>query len=63
MGILKLKYTRGMNADGPVDYRLPIAKYNRFNPSILGLGDISKEGEFFEALAAVFDLSRLAKVF
>jgi len=30
--------------------------YNSFNPKVLGLGDISRDGEYVQALAAVFDL-------
>lgn len=30
--------------------------FSRFNPSVLGLGDFSKSGEYTQALAAFFDL-------
>jgi class 3 adenylate cyclase len=33
------------------------AEYATFNPSVLGLGDISRDGEYRQALAAFFDLA------
>lgn len=53
MGILKFKYTS--IGDG-FNYSLPNSKFEQFNASILNLGDISAEGEYSEALAAIFDL-------
>lgn len=35
---------------------LPMSEFQRFNASILGLGDISREGKHLDALAAIFDL-------
>ena len=37
-------------------YCVPLIQFKEFNSSILDLGDMSKEGEYFEALAAIFDL-------
>jgi class 3 adenylate cyclase len=56
MGTLKLRYSEKVDADGMVDYYLPISKFKEFNPSILGLGDVANESEYYEALAAIFDL-------
>ena len=55
MGILKLKYSK-QSGEGEGNYCLPLSDFQKFNASILELGDISKDGEYFEALAAVFDL-------
>lgn len=41
---------------GKVNWSLPIHAFQNFNPSILELGDISKEATRFGALAAIFDL-------
>jgi len=35
---------------------LPKSTFNAFTPEVLGLGDISREGSYIQALAAVFDL-------
>ncbi len=55
MGVIKLSYTRIEDGDHSYD-RLSIAEFNRFDESLLDLGDISKDGKYFEALAAIFDL-------
>src|ERR1700687_748845 len=57
MGTIQLTYTQGLTKDGKegVDC-LPIRQFKRFNADILGLGKISQEGEYMEALAAMFDL-------
>jgi hypothetical protein len=52
MGTLRLSYE---NTDGG-DQRLSLADFGKFNSSLLGLGDISADGKYFEALAAIFDL-------
>ncbi|MGB7923382.1 MAG: adenylate/guanylate cyclase domain-containing protein [Pyrinomonadaceae bacterium] len=55
MGTLRFKYTRKKDAD-PDEYLLSKSNFRKFNPSLLGLGDISKDKECFEALAVIFDL-------
>jgi hypothetical protein len=55
MGKLSLEYTKNL-IDGENYYSLSEADFRTFNSSILGLGDISKDGKYFEALAAIFDL-------
>jgi hypothetical protein len=55
MGTIRFEYER-FAADGNLYDRLPQDEFNKFNPSILNLGDISKDGQYFEALAAIFDL-------
>src|SRR3982751_6054140 len=52
MGTLKFSYKRTDSNE----YCLSTEDYKRFNSSILDLGDILAEGQFFEALAAIFDL-------
>lgn len=56
MGLLKLDY--GLKSFGKRHAHLTLstAEFNLFNPEILGLGNISAEGEKIDALAAVFDL-------
>ena len=55
MGKFKPEYTIKDIKDG-YNFSLSRAKFNEFNPSILDLGDISKDGERIDALAAIFDL-------
>lgn len=55
MGTFKPKYSFKTIGDG-YNFSLSKVKFNEFNPSILGLGDISKDGERIDALAAIFDL-------
>lgn len=57
MGIIHTNggYTE-KKTEGKVNWSLPVHAFQNFNPSILELGDISKEGDYFEALAAIFDL-------
>ena len=55
MGILKLKYTQ-KDYEGYLEHFITQGQFHKFNSSVLELGDISKEGEYFEALAAFFDL-------
>ncbi|MDQ1591493.1 MAG: hypothetical protein QOG71_2120 [Pyrinomonadaceae bacterium] len=45
------KYGKGFGFNS-----LSKAEFASFNPSILGLGDISKEGKYVQALAAFYDL-------
>ena len=60
MGVLKLKYKPVVTTDKGGEKSnfnsLSLADFERFNPSILGLGDISKDGSTVNALAAIFDL-------
>ena len=55
MGTLELKYITKTLADGTFD-ALPPADFAKFNPSVLGLGDIGQEGKYRQALSASFDL-------
>lgn len=55
MGIFIPKYGITILKDG-YNFSLTKAKFNQFNPSILGLGDISRDGQRIDALAAIFDL-------
>ena len=55
MGTFKQKY-QNISIDG-FDYPVLTRKeFAKFNTSILELGDVSKDGKYFEALAAIFDL-------
>lgn len=56
MGTIEFKYGKKQNPDGFWDYTLSTSDFKRFDPSLLALGDISRDGEYFEALAAIFDL-------
>jgi hypothetical protein len=55
MGTLKFKYKIERLHDG-VHVSLPTSQFKKFNSSILDLGEISQDGKYFEALAAIFDL-------
>lgn len=55
MGTLKLKYTSKTHEGLAYDC-LPTSEFNKFNPSMLDMGEISKDGKYFESLAAIFDL-------
>jgi class 3 adenylate cyclase len=56
MGLIDLRY-RMQSVEGKFKHlSLSRSEFQRFNTSILGLGDISKEGKHFDALAAMFDL-------
>src|SRR5437764_14579161 len=55
MGILKFKNARKKGSDPP-SYGLSESNFNKFDSSLLNLGDMSKKRESFEALAAIFDL-------
>ena len=52
MGTLRFEYS--LDTEG--NSVLRVNDFKNFNASILGLGDISTDGEYFEALAAIFDL-------
>lgn len=39
-------------------YSLSRDSFNKFNPTLLGLGDLRKANKSFEGLAAVFDLQQ-----
>jgi class 3 adenylate cyclase len=56
MGIIRLPYAMH-SADGKTAFNtLSRQDFAKFNPGILGLGDIAREGESIEALAAMYDL-------
>jgi hypothetical protein len=55
VGILKQKYQK-ITIDGDGYHKLTVSEFAKFNTSILELGDLSKDGKYFEALAAIFDL-------
>lgn len=56
MGIIDLEYTM-LQVEGRFRHlSLSKQEFQRFNPTILGLGDISKEGVHLDALAAIIDL-------
>jgi hypothetical protein len=59
MGLLKITYRTLSDEDEKGKWSVAsVSKtdFNKFNPAVLGLGDISKDGETTEALAAIFDL-------
>ena len=56
MSTLHLKYKRIAHRKIGTAQELPKSAFASFNPSILGLGKISREAEYQEALAAIFDL-------
>jgi hypothetical protein len=49
--MFKVKYKR----EGHFDI-LSTSEFQKFNPSILGLGELAKEGTLTHAIAAIFDL-------
>jgi hypothetical protein len=59
---IDFKYKRVVDEDDKEDditytyNSLTKKDYNSFNTSILGLGDISQEGMYIQALAAFYDL-------
>jgi hypothetical protein len=55
MGTLRFKYTPKPGG-APDDHLISKSDFEKFNVSLLDLGDVSTEGEYFEALAAIFDL-------
>ena len=55
MGILRLTYAE-KQYEGSPEYFILTSQLRRFDSSLLDLGDVSKEGKYFESLAAVFDL-------
>jgi class 3 adenylate cyclase len=46
----------GPEGTGTTLLTLPIDQFNAFNPGALGLGDIRREGQYVQALAAIYDL-------
>ena len=61
MPTFQFKYTRveadkAKYGDGYSFNSLSKKDFASFNPQVLGLGDISRDGEYVQALAAVFDL-------
>jgi hypothetical protein len=55
VGTLNLGYS-AVDKDGSHYQSLTQRDFAKFNSAILGLGDISREGQYIEALAAIFDL-------
>lgn len=53
MGRYRVHYTQTATHG---EYWLPKRSFRKFGISLLGLGDISRNGKCFEALAAIFDL-------
>lgn len=56
MGLIDLKYNMSAVQGRFKHLSLPISEYTRFSSNVLGLGNISKQGEHIDALAAIFDL-------
>lgn len=56
MGVLHFKYTQKTDKDGDDVEALSKADFRSFNTSVLGLGSISQDSQYLEALAAAFDL-------
>ncbi|HEX6183041.1 MAG TPA: hypothetical protein VFZ44_03950, partial [Pyrinomonadaceae bacterium] len=56
MSLLNLNYGLTKIEKGHTHLTLSAADFKLFNPEILGLGNISADGEKMDALAAVFDL-------
>lgn len=56
MSKLTLAYTKIKNDRGKLTHTIIKSEFNKFNPIVLGLGDISAESKYQEALVAVFDL-------
>ena len=44
-------------------HALPREEYLSFSPGVLGLGNLSADGEYTQALAAVFDLENCSQKF
>lgn len=56
MGTLRLNYSVVLDKDGEDYSTVDAAAFESFNAGILGLGEISRESEYHEAMAAIFDL-------
>jgi len=56
MASLNLEYSIATHTDGLAAESLALDQFQRFNTDILGLGNISQEAEYLEALVAMFDL-------
>lgn len=56
MGMVSLQYDMCTVQGKYKHLCLSRSEFQRFNTSILGLGDVSREGKHFECLAAFFDL-------
>ena len=62
MGTIKLRYVKKKGA-APDQYWLSKRAFASFSPSLLGLGDISRDGECFEAIAVIFDLQEFTRFY
>ena len=56
MKTLSVNYSKLKGKDGNHFDSLSLTDFNKFNSDILNLGAISKDGKYFEALAAIYDL-------
>lgn len=56
MGLINLKYDMSKVQGGFKHLSLSVPEFSKFNSKVLGLGDISKQGEHIDALVAIFDL-------
>ncbi len=56
MGLIDLKYNMSSVQGRFKHLSLSQEEYSRFNTKVLGLGDVSKQGEHIDALVAIFDL-------
>jgi hypothetical protein len=63
MGVLNLNYKKLKTEEGFTHNSLSKKDFQSFNSSILGLGDISKDGTNIQALAAIFDLEGFTSFF
>jgi hypothetical protein len=52
---LLLEYQKAKFKDN-VHFKVPESDFQKFSPLLLGLGDVSKQGQYHHALAAIFDL-------
>jgi hypothetical protein len=57
MGVLKLRYQKFKFAEGKGGaLSIKTSEFEKFNPRVLGLGNLAAPGQYVDALAAVFDL-------
>lgn len=56
MGVIEFEYGKTKDKEGDEVVTLSKADFRSFNTSVLGLGPISKDSQYREALAALFDL-------
>jgi class 3 adenylate cyclase len=56
MGIINLPYEMLEVEGGHKHLSLTVSEYEKFSADLLDLGDISRQGDYLDALAAIFDL-------